>query len=81
MKIRWKEKRPQPPGHESDTLTTEPPGLGSKQKEFTDDNFSFDLNDRMFSKRVENTGKGEIACYKQFLHFPQSFQKTYTADT
>ena len=33
-------------------------------------------------KRVENTvGKGEIACYKQFLLFPQSFQKTRTADT
>ena len=27
-------------------------------------------------RRVENTGeKGEIACYKQFLHFPQCFQK------
>ena len=27
-------------------------------------------------KRVENTvGKGEIACYKQFLLFPQCFQK------
>ena len=26
-------------------------------------------------------GKGEIACYKQFLLFPQSFQKTYTTDT
>ena len=33
-------------------------------------------------KRVENTvGKGEIACYEQFLLFPQCFQKTYTADT
>ena len=31
---------------------------------------------------VENTvGKGEIACYKQFLLFPQCFQKTYSADT
>ena len=28
-------------------------------------------------KRVENTVvKGEIACYKQFLLFPQCFQKT-----
>ena len=28
------------------------------------------------SKWVENTvGKGEIAHYKQFLHFPQCFQK------
>ena len=31
---------------------------------------------------VENTvGKGEIARYEQFLLFPQSFQKTCTADT
>ena len=29
-----------------------------------------------FSKQVENTvGKGEIACYVQFLLFPQCFQK------
>ena len=35
----------------------------------------------MFSKWVENTkGKEEIACYKQFLLFPQCFQKTCTAD-
>ena len=26
-------------------------------------------------------GKREIACYKQFLLFPQCFQKTCTADT
>ena len=27
---------------------------------------------------VENTvGKGEIACYEQFLLFPQCFQKAY----
>ena len=37
---------------------------------------------RKFSKWVENTvGKGEIAHYEQFLHFPQCFQKTCTADT
>ena len=35
-----------------------------------------------FLKWVENTmGKGEIACYEQFLLFPQYFQKTFTADT
>ena len=29
-----------------------------------------------YSKRVENTvGKGEIACYEQFLLFPKCFQK------
>ena len=26
-------------------------------------------------------GKGEIAHYEQFLHFPQCFQKTCTADS
>ena len=31
---------------------------------------------RKFSKQVENTvGKGDIACYEQFLLFPQCFQK------
>ena len=33
------------------------------------------------SKRLENTvGKGEIACYKQFLLFPQCFKKNCLAD-
>ena len=53
-----------------------------KVKEFADDNFKFEENDRKFSKWVENTvGKGEIARYEQFLLFPQCFQKTFTADT
>ena len=48
----------------------------SKLKQSLDDNFKFDENSRKFSKRVENTvGKGEIACYEQFLLFPQCFQK------
>ena len=48
----------------------------SKLKEFADDNFTFDENDRKLSKRVENTvGKGEIARHEQFLFFPQCFQK------
>ena len=56
--------------------------LSSKQKEFADDNFKFDENARKFSKSVENAvGKGEIACYEQFLLFPQCFQKTCTVDT
>ena len=47
-----------------------------KLKEFADDNFIFDENGRKLSKRVENTvGKGEIACYEQFLLSPQCFQK------
>ena len=53
-----------------------------KLKEFADDNFKLDENDRKFLKPVENTvGKGEIARYKQFLLFPQCFQKTCSADT
>ena len=45
-------------------------------KEIADDNFEFDENGRKFSYRVENTvGKGEIACYEQFLLFQQCFQK------
>ena len=32
--------------------------------------------------RIENTeGKEEIACYKQFLYFPQCVQKTCMAYT
>ena len=48
----------------------------SKLKEFAEDNFKFDKNEKELSKRVENTvGKGEIAHYEQFLLFQQCFQK------
>ena len=48
----------------------------SKLKEFADNNFKFEENGRKLSKLVENTvGKGEIACYEQFLLFPQCFQR------
>ena len=48
----------------------------SKLKEFADDNFKFDENERKLSKQVENSvGEGEIARYEQFLLFPQCFQK------
>ena len=53
-----------------------------KLKEFADDNFKFDKHGRKLSKMLENTvGKGEIACYEQFLLFHECFQKTCTADT
>ena len=53
----------------------------SKLKEYADDNFKFDENDRKFSKWVENTvEKGKIAHYEQFLLFSQCFQWTCTAD-
>ena len=53
----------------------------SRLKEFADDNFKFDENVGKFSKEVENSGgKGEIARYKQFLLFPQCFQKNCTSD-
>ena len=36
---------------------------------------------KQVSHRVENiVGKGETACYKQFLLFPQCFQKVSVAD-
>ena len=48
----------------------------SELKDFADDNVKFDKNGRKLSKPVENTvGKGETACYEQFLLFPQCFQK------
>ena len=54
----------------------------SKLKEFADGNFKFDENGRKLSKQVEDAvGKREIACDKQFLLFPQCFQKTYTFNT
>ena len=52
------------------------------QTEFAHDIVKFDENGRQFSKWVENNeGKGGIVRYKQFLLFPQRFQKTCTADT
>ena len=52
----------------------------SKLKEFADDNFKFDDNNKKISKQVENTvGKREIARYEPFLLFLQCFQKTCTA--
>ena len=54
----------------------------SNLKDFADNNLKFDENGRKFSKPVENTlGKGEIACYEQFLLFPQGFLKNCTAGT
>ena len=48
----------------------------SKLKEFADNNFKFNEISRKLSKWAEKTvGKGEIARYEQFLHFPPCFQK------
>ena len=53
----------------------------TKLKELADQNFEYGGNGIESSKRVENTvGEGEIACYKQFLLFPQCFLKTCTVD-
>ena len=53
----------------------------SKLNESAYDNFEFNENCRKFFVWVENTvGKGEIACYEQFLLFPRCFQKTCSAD-
>ena len=54
----------------------------SKLKGLADNNFKFDENGRKLPKWEKNTvGKGEIAHYERFLHFPQCFQKACTADT
>ena len=54
----------------------------SKLKEFADDSFKVGENGRKFSKWIENTvGKGEIACYEQFLLFPQCLPKACTPNT
>ena len=53
----------------------------SKLKELADDNFKFDEN-KEFSKRIDNTdGRGEIACYKQSLHFTKCLQRTFRSTT
>ena len=50
--------------------------LWEKEKLLVTSNFKLDENGRKLSKRVENTvGKGESAHNKQFLLFPQCFQK------
>ena len=60
------------------TLSQTPNSDFSKLKEFADDNFEFDVNNRKFSKWIENTlGKGEIAHYEQFLLFPTVFFKDF----
>ena len=49
----------------------------SKLKEFADDNFKLNENDRKLSNCVENTvGNGEITHYEQFRLFLQHFLKT-----
>ena len=53
----------------------------SKLKEFADNIFKFDEKAESFPNRKKTVGKGEIACYKQFLLFPQCFEKTCTAYT
>ena len=46
-----------------------------KLKEFSDDNFTFNENGRMFSKRLENTyGKGEIDLISNFSFFHSVFK-------
>ena len=53
----------------------------SKFKETADDSLKFGQNGRKFTwqgrKRCE---KGDVPRYEQFLFFPLSFQKTYTAE-
>ena len=46
-----------------------------KLKEFAEDNIRFLENGRKFSKWVENTGKSRNCSSREFLLFPQCFQK------
>ena len=51
-------------------------------QDFAGNIFKFDENGKKLSKRVENTVENEeIACFEQFLLFPQCFQKPCTEDT
>ena len=53
--------------------------LFQTEREITEDNFKFDENRGKFSKRVENTvGKGETACFEQFLLFPLFSKDLYS---
>ena len=63
----------QPPGHESDTLTTEPPGWGLKG--FADDKTDIAQITVLDLDEIQNiVGKGENADYQHFLSFLQCFQ-------
>ena len=54
----------------------------SKLKEFSDDDFKFDVNGRKFSEWLENTvGKREIARYEQISPFPAVFSKRLALHT
>ena len=47
--------------------------FGKELKDFADNNLKFEENGRKLFKPVENTvGKGEIACYEQFLLFQKA---------
>ena len=68
----------QPPGHAYDTLTTKP-GRGTRMADCvlklfktipTQGHLLMPLGNKPFENTV---GKGEIACYEQFLLFPQCF--------
>ena len=66
----------QPPGHESDALTTEPPGRGqSNLKALAGNKINVTEKLKFVWGRVENImGKGENAGYQHFLLFPKCFQ-------
>ena len=72
----------QPPGHESDTLTTEPPGRGLPYVQILlllhRSDYPFPKQTLVFMclryRSFENAvGKGEIARNEQFLPFPTVF--------
>ena len=71
-----------PSAEKTQNMFSQTTNLHSSIYEFPNDKFKFDETGKKFSKQVENTvGNREIVHYEQFLLFPQSFQKTCTADT
>ena len=59
----------QPPGHESDTLTTEPPGRDPK--EFADDNF------RLYEKEESSSNRKKTLWEKEKLFVTSNFSFSY----
>ena len=69
----------QPPGHESDTLTTEPPGRGTRTDGLMEggtDGQRRTVSDHNSSpEQFKNCGKGENAGSQYLLIFPDCFIK------
>ena len=69
----------QPPGHESDTLTTEPPGRGTRTDGLMEggtDRQRRTVSDHNSSpEQFKNCGKRRKCWFPVFTHFPRLFYK------